>query len=160
MTEMTFAGRTAEQWDDEAAECVRSEADSWERSDTDGFLTQWASIRMAGHYRFCAQIARDGGVIECPALFTTSGVLIEGARHVETRYGWAWVYDTDDGLTVWVNESKARTPEKRQAAMQRKGYDLGTVTFRAELNSRTGAPYATREVVAVVSRSETGWFGF
>src|SRR5688572_6000895 len=49
----TYRGKTADQWRAEAKDCRKAREDSWERSDTDGFLSQAASQAMAGEYELC-----------------------------------------------------------------------------------------------------------
>src|SRR5690606_26317917 len=47
----------------------REAADSFDRCDTDGALSQWASGINAQKYRLQADIAENGGMWEFPALF-------------------------------------------------------------------------------------------
>jgi hypothetical protein len=61
-----------------AAECERRSEESFQRSDTDGFLSQWASDISAQQYRRQAQIAEHGG----KAMFTG---LYEGNRRVAAK---------------------------------------------------------------------------
>src|SRR5207244_11723938 len=68
-----FGGKTAEEWRAEAAQCRKSSADSWERSDTDGFLSQWAADTMARRFDACAEIADNGGRAEQVTLYLTDG---------------------------------------------------------------------------------------
>ena len=123
------AEKTADEWDQMATERFRREQDSWERSDTDGFLSQGASVAMASLYRLCAEIARDGGTRTFEALADLDGNLLD-AREVQTRYGYAWLITNPDGSTAWFNPSTARNGERRRAANARKGYKF--IQFRSE----------------------------
>lgn len=116
--------RTAAEWLEEAARCERQRQESWERSDSDGFLSQWASQQMAQRYRTLAEIAEAGGVYELSFLGDAEGNRIEGARYVETRYGWSWVYDTPAGETVWFRESNHSNPAVAAKRNLEKGHQL------------------------------------
>lgn len=63
-------------------------AASFERCDTDGFLSQWASGMTARLKRLEADIRERGGVAEFPALFR-DGALVP-AVIIETKYGAKW----------------------------------------------------------------------
>src|SRR5690625_7645794 len=106
-------GRTAAQWRQEAAQTLGRSADSWQRSDNDGFLTQWAADTIARKYDLQAEIAEQGGTWQFPALLDTDGNLVP-AKLVQTRYGMAWGLlsdpsDPHSDFTGFVNPSNART---------------------------------------------------
>lgn len=114
-----------------AREAAQHAADSWERSDTDGFLSQHANSLSAQQHRLQAEIDDAEGLSSFPALADTDGNLVP-AKLVHTRYGSAWglLSDPDDPqsqFTGFVNTSKAATPEKRAAALAGKGYQVVTV---------------------------------
>lgn len=111
---------TPAEWRAMAAECYKREQESFERSDTDGFLSQWASTVTARLYSTCAEVAEKGGKWKFRELATADGILIEGAREVKTKYGWSWL--TPGGQ--WFNPSKAQDEEKRKAANLAKGYQF------------------------------------
>lgn len=115
--------KTPAEWLELAAQCVRREQESWERSDTDGFLSQWANQKMAQRYRTLAEIAEDGGLYELSFLGDAEGNVIEGARYVETRYGWSWVYDGPEGA-VWFRESNHSNPEVAKKRNLAKGHQV------------------------------------
>lgn len=66
---MNLETKTAAELRELAAECQRQRAESWERSDTDGFLSQWASGLSAQLYHRQAEIVEQGGQAEFPGLF-------------------------------------------------------------------------------------------
>lgn len=78
---------TAEELDANAAEAAAIE--SFKRSHTDGFMSQWAGGRSAEKHRLNADIARKGGKMEFKALFDLDGNLI-AAKKIQTQYGSAW----------------------------------------------------------------------
>lgn len=128
----------------------RRKDESWDRSDTDGFLTQWAAGCMSALYRLQAKIELQGGMWEVPALFDLDGNLV-AARNVKGRYGYVWAVMASDEpyseVIAWVNESKARTPEARAKALAKKGYAIGSVwvPVKAELGGGTTPhPYCKR----------------
>lgn len=93
---------TAEWHRQQAAECRRRAAESFERCDTDGFLSQWANEVGAKQHDLDALIAEQDGTY----LFRgTRLVRLDGtptdARMVATRYGARWRLDsTDEWLPV------------------------------------------------------------
>lgn len=127
--------KTAEQWHDEARDCMRREQESWERSDTDGFLSQWALQKMAQRYETLAKIVEQGGCWEIAKLADVDGNVIEHARYIETKYGWTWVYDDADGNAVWCRES---SHSNREIARQRdlaKGFQIVWLMLPVVMNS-------------------------
>lgn len=110
--------------------------ESFERSDTDGFLSQWALGLSAQKHRLAADIAEDGGRAEFPALFDLEGNLVP-AKLVRTQYGtsWAVLADEDDPhgeVAKWVGRSRTKSPERKIKAMEKNGYREGTVRARAK----------------------------
>lgn len=64
-------------------------ADSFERSDTDGFLSQWADSLSAERARMRADLMERGGTSKFLALFDLDGNYVT-ARRVEGRFGASW----------------------------------------------------------------------
>lgn len=154
-TANTFAGKTAEEWRAEAKRSTKASSDSFDRCDTDGYLSQWAHNTMAFRYGACAQVAEDGGTMIVTALFK-DGEMVPGARNVDGRYGWSWVYDDENGRAVWLSESKAQTAAKRRAYFMRKheGFTLGTVRVEAALNTKSGSPFPVRDAVVEIIETD------
>lgn len=105
----------------EAAAHRAAVAESWERSDTDGFLSQWAGGLSARLADAKATIAENHGKSTFRALFK-DGILV-AAKLIDTRYGLKWgVLATDDPrstVTEWF-EPTVRAAKKR-------GYTIGEV---------------------------------
>lgn len=144
----TYDGKTARQWRDEAAARRRASHESFERSDTDGALTQWAADVTANRYDAYAQLAADGGISDFPALMDTDGNLVP-AKLVNTKFGQSWMLldANGDATGEWVNPSRAATAEKRNAAMAKKGYAVGRVRAKAKIAMSEGLtqlPYRYR----------------
>lgn len=108
--------------------------DSFERSDTDGFMSQWASNITAEELEMKAELVEMGGVIETDALFDLAGNLIL-AKEIETTFGWAWmILDPENprGKAIgWFHRSKAKSPATRRKNEAAKGYYVGRVKAKA-----------------------------
>lgn len=88
----------AEQLRDEANEAEGRAADSWERSDTDGFVSQWASGITAREKRAQATIEENGGTATFPGLFK-DGERVR-AKIIPTKFGTCWaMLDDSDNFT-------------------------------------------------------------
>lgn len=134
MTTTEFEGRTAEQWREEARASEQRRADSWERSDTDGFMSQWASGLMAQEYELKAKLAEAGGVTETTAIFDAETGEVASTHWGEGQWGGYWVLNDDAAAKYgkrFLNESKAATPQKRHAALLKKGFTTGLVRVEA-----------------------------
>lgn len=133
----------------EATAARRRSAASFDRCDTDGFMSQWAADSMARLYDVQAEILENGGVAEFPALFDLDGNMLD-AREVHTRYGWAWAITTPGGGTKWFNPSCAQDPARRVSTDRRKGYYVGRISAPAwAANSGCGV-----SITPVVFRSD------
>lgn len=143
MTEnKTLDGKTADEWRAQAKDCRRREAESWERSDTDGFLSQWALTQMASRYDHCARIAEQGGIyVDAPVMLET-GQVVQG-EWVSGEYGdsfYAW--EVINGQR-YFNPSQAKSDARRRANDEKKGIEMHTFFAPATVNHRTGRPEAT-----------------
>ncbi|WP_128378528.1 hypothetical protein [Streptomyces cavernae] len=151
MTMIATSGTGQTEADRLRAEARQHDADaaeSFDRCDIDGFLSQWASGRMAGLKLLAADIAEAGGKWNFRGLFDLDGNLVPAVR-VEGRWGWSWkLLDEHGRCAGWFNESKAKTEERRVAAHAKKGYYVGIVRVpaRAELK---GTSYFNVMAVAV-----------
>lgn len=132
---------------DQAAQKTKEANDSWERSDTDGYMSQWASGVMAEHHRMRAELEKNGGKAEFQALFDKDGNMVPAKRlTVADRYNggqpkevWGILEDPKDpnsGIKEWVNDSKAKGFDKKEAAMAKKGYSVGLVRAPAYVAER------------------------
>lgn len=85
------ADLTPEQLEQMAARCRQQSQESFDRCDTDGFLSQWANDLTAQQYDAEAQLRRDGGQAEFTGLYDIATGARLPAKLVTTRYGTAWV---------------------------------------------------------------------
>lgn len=134
---------TPDEWRAMARECYQRSAESFERCDTDGFLSQWASDVTGRLYEQCAEVAARGGLWTFTVLADEAGNVIEGARNVKTRFGWAWV--TPDGQ--WFNPSRDRDEDKARARNLAKGFSLVKVERPAVVTLSEGGPMGCYPVV-------------
>lgn len=111
----------AEELRAKAAEKEQAAADSFERCDTDGFLSQWASGLTAEKLRKQAAIEENGGVWTHPALFNLEGERVR-AKLIPGKFGTCWAFcDANDQFT---GQFISAFP-KRSATMEKKGYREG-----------------------------------
>lgn len=133
-TVATWKGMTAEQYREMARDARRRSYESFERCDTDGFLSQAASDATAREYDLQAEILDNGGKSTFLALFDLEGNQVP-AKYIETRYGWSWALldpaKPEGRFLGFFNESNARKEETRLANNAKKGYYVGRVRVPA-----------------------------
>lgn len=115
--------------------------DSFDRCDTDGFLSQWASELGAQRARLEADIRERGGRWEFRALFNEAGELVP-AKQVRVRdpRGWgtklSWALlssdDPNSSFTGWFSESWDNNDNRRIEKNLAKGYRMGWVLAPAK----------------------------
>lgn len=138
MTEISppgMPGGTPEELRERAAAHDRAAADSFERCDTDGFVSQWAHGVTGELDRLRAKIMADNGYHRFNALYDHTGALVN-AREVDGQYGDAWrMVDANGYLGRWLNPSRSQDWRKRLRANAAKGFFVGSVLLpaRAEL---------------------------
>lgn len=122
--------RTAAEYRQMAADCYGRANESWERSDTDGFLSQWASQQMASRYLHNAQIVEDGGIITTVVVEIATGKVAATMRDQrEGRYGYYFLIKDDEiaaRTTRFFSESNARNKATAEANNAKKGFRLET----------------------------------
>jgi len=115
----------------EAAADEQEAFDSFERCDTDGFVSQWAHGLTAQEKRLEATILENGGRAEFAALFNLDGDLVP-AKMIDTRYGTKWgIFESAEAATgyhgrivEWVGLG--------DRALAKHGYRRGTVLAAAK----------------------------
>ena len=104
---------------------------SFERCDTDGALSQWASGINARQLRLEAEIVENGGVWEFPALFDLDGNWVP-ARDIDGRYGPCWMILDESGDAT--GEFAPFRPA-RKSTLEKRGYREGIVTRPAKADT-------------------------
>lgn len=89
-----MSNKTAEDYRQAAADCARRREESWERSDTDGFLSQWASGLNRNLNLTKAEILENDGKSDFIGLY--EGDRRVKARVIETKFGHCWLLHEDE----------------------------------------------------------------
>jgi len=87
----TDQGKTAAELRADAQEARERAAESFERCDTDGFVSQWADGLTAALQDTRADITEAGGLAEFAGLY--EGDRRVRARVIGTKYGYCWLLD-------------------------------------------------------------------
>lgn len=148
-----------------AAESHKRASDSFERSDTDGFLSQWASDLTGSIYSLAADLADNGWTREMEALFDLDGNLLD-AHLKDGKFGLSWMIRNPDGTVRWVGTSHAKKAARRRAHYESKGVCEGRVARRVVPATAEGGPMGVSptwiidrdyaDEVAIVSADDPG----
>jgi hypothetical protein len=128
----TYEGRTAAEWREASAANYRAREESWDRSDTDGFLSQWASGLTGRLNEAKAELAENDGTTETRALFNLDGT-IASVHNGWGKYGEWWLLNDEAAARFgkkFFSPSKANTAEKRYNADKKRGFTTGTVRVK------------------------------
>lgn len=123
----------AEKMRDEAKRCRQSAYESYERCDTDGFLSQWASGQMAAKYDWAAQLADKQGVHEAMALFDAETGEVASTLQKSGQWGLYWVLNDAAAEKLgkrFVNQSKASKGATFKRNMRKHGVTVGLINVR------------------------------
>lgn len=106
----------ADRLDEAAAQKRRDAEESFQRCDTDGFLSQWASGLGASERNLQAAILRNGGTSVFRGLYYKGQRLKAKQISFQDRYsyGWVtkWLCDTDDPLTLEATQGRKWLPTR------------------------------------------------
>ena len=91
---MENAIKTAAEYRAEAKEWADRERESWERSDTDGFLSQWASGLSQRLAIRRAELIENGRIGYFVGLY--DGDRRVAAKQIRGQYGWVWLLRDDE----------------------------------------------------------------
>lgn len=83
----TYEGKTATEWREEAHKQAAAKEESFERCDTDGFLTQWSHGIHDQLYRLKAQLAENDGMTDGWVLVDVKTNRVLMAKQILTRRG-------------------------------------------------------------------------
>jgi hypothetical protein len=122
--------KTAAEYREQANASSRRSAESWERSDTDGFLSQWASDRMASVYlNNAAKVEAGGFETRVVVDIETGRVAATMDDQREGQYGY-YFYITDAQIAArngrYFSESNARSEVTRERNNAKKGFRIET----------------------------------
>lgn len=143
---------TADEYRAKAKQHERDAAESFDRCDTDGCVSQWASGVMADEARLNAYLADNGGMDNFRALFDLDGNLVP-AKLINGKFGPCWGLLANDDPSSQITRFIGAFP-RRPGTMTSKGFYEGTVRCPAHVvlgGSGTGLsgaltvrPYTTR----------------
>ena len=114
--------------------------ESFQHSDTDGALSQWASDMTANYCEAAASLAEAHGMAEFPALFDAATGELVPALLLDGKYGLYWkvldAFDTEEDTSrknkvATVSMSLADSRRRRGAFYRARGYTQGVVRARA-----------------------------
>lgn len=131
---------TATEHREVAAAHEKEAAASFERCDTDGFLSQWASGITASKHRAEADLADNDGLIECLALFDTEGNVVSTHQGFG-QYGEYWVLNDEAAEKYgkrFFSPSEAQKPGVAYARDRAKGFVFGYVSVRGYVTVKGG----------------------
>ena len=154
----------AQECERQAAEYAARREKSFDRCDTDGFLSQWADGIHANKMRLQAEIERNGGKASFPALFDLEGnrvpakliTVADRFRGYGTRNVWA-IVDPETGKFTgkFVNPS---TGGKRSIAnLEAKGYREGREMAPAKADIIGTGRGLSGSAWAATVRTDRGW---
>jgi hypothetical protein len=141
-------------------------ADSFDRSDTDGFLSQWASNMTALKLRAEADLAEAGGMIETRALFNLDGTVASTHLHYG-QYGAAWVLNDDAAARFgkrFFKDSHAQKASTRKKNNRARGFTIGMIRVKGRVEiagsgtGLSGAASARVVTVPVIAELKAGNF--
>lgn len=146
-----------------AAEHFKAAQDSFDRCDTDGFVSQWAHQINGVKAQEQARIDENGGNWMFRALFDVDTEAIVPAKLISTRYGQAWALlestDPRSPFIGFVNPSQADKAETRRKNMAKKGYREGFVwaPAKADLVGGGSGLAGAATVRAAIVRADGGF---
>ncbi len=139
--------KTAAEFNADAAKHTRDADESFDRCDTDGFVSQWASGINARVAQANARIAANGGTATFWRFVALDADTLERLpfRRANTRFGFKLVVDTPKG-EVWIDPD-AKRPETNT----RKGVIVERESFVAPAHAATWAPPGARGLSGATS---------
>lgn len=165
MSNYTISDHTPAEYREMAQRRNNQAADSFDRCDTDGALSQWAWNAMASTYFALAALAEDGengGDVQNvghPFFRDADGEWkpVEEWKWCEGRYG-SVIRIWNQGKVTWWNESQARKAATRQRNDEKKGLRWGLI--KAEVHARTGRDGTSAYVVVdkVLGPVTSAWY--
>lgn len=151
----TYEGKTAAQWRAETADQNRRNAESWDRSDTDGFMSQWAHGINAREAELKAQLAERGAWTTHLAVFDLDGNLVD-AEVREGKFGACWMLLRNGRCAGWFYPSNAKNEKTRRANNAKKGYYEGRVKVPAVVDIRGGSITSVHAGIYIADDQITG----
>ena len=124
--------KRVEELENLSAKSWQDSIDSFDRCDTDGFLSQWASSSMSHQYKLEAQLVANGYMTEFSTLADMDGNLVP-CKQVETRYGISWAIFNSFEDAEGFNKPIIQWVGLGDRAVKNKGYKYVTVVTLGEV---------------------------
>lgn len=136
---------TGDEYRAQAKACMEERFRSMADSDTDGYLSQWASGQMASRYHALADLADNGGVMDTLALFFNGELASTDQRN--GQYGLYWVLN-DAAAAAYGKRffNGSRSLLKSVKLDRAKGFTFGTLRVAAAVD-RNSRAYPNREAI-------------
>ena len=132
-----------------AVRSLRGRLEGGERSDTDGFMSQWASDVCYREYSTCADLIEQGGMTEMQVPFVGGEVASTDFR--EGQYGWYWFLTVEAARIVgkrYFTPSSASKAKTRRANNLKKGVTMGTIRVKGDVVMRGNRYHVSPYIVA------------
>jgi hypothetical protein len=151
---------TAAELRNRASESRQKAEESFDRCDTDGFLSQWALGLGAQKDEMQAEIIENGGKSNFPALFNLEGKRVR-AKLITTHPSWApWTTSTCwalcDKSGKFIGKFITAFPA-RESTMAKKGYKEGTEDAPAKAVIQGSGYGLSGSAWAAVVRTDNGY---
>jgi hypothetical protein len=134
-----------------AAKASRQAAyDSFERCDTDGALSQWASGLTADEHMAHAELLDCGGVIETMALFDAETGKVASTHQGFGQFGEYWVLRDDAAAKFgkrFFSPSNARKGATKLRNDSRRGFTLGEIKVKGIVGIGGGSMLSCRAII-------------
>lgn len=142
------AETTPEQHDAEAQRLRAEAAASFERCDTDGFLSQWATGISAQEHALAAEILRNGGQYEYWGLYQGDRRL--AAKMIDGQFGPVWLLREDEAATfgrkfIPVVLDKASRVQKKLGLTERREMAPSRAAIHGRGHGLSGSAWAAAE---------------
>lgn len=112
-------GKTAAEWHAEAGRHAEAQAESFERCDTDGFVSQWCHGLNRGVDRAKADIAAKGGQAIFAVLVDAKTGAIVSDRRIDGQFGTSWLCEGPSAPRKWVPVGGGSTIQKKLGLVER-----------------------------------------
>jgi len=147
--------KTADAHREKAKAAEQDAIDSFDRCDTDGFLSQWASGLTAQKHRMQADIIDNGGVSEFRGLFDRETGERIAAKLIDGQYGLCWAFCDEEGQFTgrFLGDSKGT----KQSRMYREGFEVQYEMAPAKADIRGSGRGLSGSAWACVVRTDGGF---
>lgn len=156
MSRKSWIGQDAETLRQMARDARQRSYESFQRSDTDGFLSQNASEVMARVYEAQADLADNDGMIDIDAIFMDGE--LASTHQAQGQWGWYWVLNDNAAEKFgkrFVTLSNANKAKTRKANNAKKGFTVGTIRVKGYADvAANGMGAVTLPVVECLKNGE------